>query len=80
MTELTLFRAEVDDFFQFHPQSPLDDAQREAFEGLKYFTTNEVLKMEVDVERFPDLGVGGAGRGLFQHLDLAVGETGRVVG
>ena len=54
MTELTLFRAEVDDFFQFHPQSPLDDAQREAFEGLKYFTTNEVLKMEVDVERFPD--------------------------
>ena len=44
MTELTLFRAEVDDFFQFHPQSPLDDAQREAFEGLKYFDYQRSIK------------------------------------
>jgi uncharacterized protein (DUF1684 family) len=53
MNELTQFRVEVDDFMQFHPQSPLDDAQREAFEGLKYFHENEDLILEVEVERFP---------------------------
>jgi uncharacterized protein (DUF1684 family) len=54
MTDLTLFRSEVDDFFQFHPQSPLDDAQRETFEGLNYYDTNEDLILEVEVERFPE--------------------------
>ena len=54
MTELTMFRTEVDDFFEFHPQSPLDDAQRKNFEGLKYFYANDELNLEVDVERYPD--------------------------
>ena len=53
-TELNQFRSEVDDFFQFHPQSPLDDEQRTAFEGLHYFDTNEDLFIDVEVERFPD--------------------------
>ncbi len=50
--ELTQFRAEVDDFFQFHPQSPLDDAQRAEFQGLHYFEPNEDLILVVEVERF----------------------------
>ncbi len=54
MSELFQFRAEVDDFLQFHPQSPLDEEQREAFQGLDYFDTNEDLILEVEVERFPD--------------------------
>ena len=54
MNELADFRVDVDDFMQFHPQSPLDDAQREAFEGLHYFDDNEALNLEVEVERFPE--------------------------
>lgn len=53
MSELNMFRTEVDDFFEFHPQSPLDDEQRETFEGLQYFEPNEDLILVVDVERFP---------------------------
>ena len=54
MNELTQFRADVDDFMQFHPQSPLDDAQREAFNGLHYFEDNAALNLQVEVERFPE--------------------------
>jgi uncharacterized protein (DUF1684 family) len=54
MNELNQFRVEVDDFMQFHPQSPLDDAQREAFEGLHYFEDNEELILQVEAERFPE--------------------------
>jgi hypothetical protein len=54
MTALGDFRAEVDDFFQFHPQSPLDEEQQEAFEGLRYFDANDDLVLEVEVERLPD--------------------------
>ena len=54
MSDLSDFRSEVDDFLQFHPQSPLDDAQRDAFQGLAYFEENGELILEVDVERFAD--------------------------
>ena len=53
MNHLNDFRAEVDDFFQFHPQSPLDDAQRDAFQGIQYFETNDDLVLEVEPEYFP---------------------------
>ncbi|MFN2206477.1 MAG: DUF1684 domain-containing protein [Candidatus Promineifilaceae bacterium] len=52
--DLLDFRSEVDDFLQFHPQSPLDDEQREEFQALNYFNFNENLILEVEVERFPE--------------------------
>ena len=53
-TDLLQFRTEIDDFMQFHPQSPLDDEQRDAFQGLDYFDADEDLILEVEVERFAD--------------------------
>jgi uncharacterized protein (DUF1684 family) len=52
MNELTHFRNEIDQFMQFHPQSPLDEEQREHFDGLTYFEANEALNLIVPVERF----------------------------
>jgi uncharacterized protein len=53
MFNLKEFRAEKDEFFAFHPQSPLTQAQKQAFEGLKYFPENPALRQEVTVEVFP---------------------------
>lgn len=52
MDELTHFRNEIDQFMEFHPQSPLDEAQRENFDGLAYFEPNAALNLIVPVERF----------------------------
>ncbi|MBK8902805.1 MAG: DUF1684 domain-containing protein [Anaerolineaceae bacterium] len=52
MDELIHFRTEIDQFMEFHPQSPLDDEQREAFNGLNYYDFNEALVLTVPVERF----------------------------
>lgn len=52
MDELTYFRNEIDQFMEFHDQSPLDDEQREAFDGLDYYDFNEALVMILPVERF----------------------------
>ena len=54
MNELTDFRAEKDEFFAQHPQSPLTPEQRGKFKGLEYFPENEALRLEVQVERFAD--------------------------
>ena len=54
MSELTDFRAEKDEFFQRHPQSPLTPEQRKGFIGLNYFSENEVLRLEVQVEPLKD--------------------------
>ena len=40
MTELEAFRAEKDDFFGSHPQSPLTREQKKDFNGLNYFPEN----------------------------------------
>lgn len=53
MDELTHFRNEIDQFMQFHPQSPLEDEQREAFNGLDYYDYNEAMVMILPVEKFP---------------------------
>lgn len=50
MTDLTDFRAEKDDFFGKHPQSPLSAAQKRAFSGLRYFDENPSLRLEVQAE------------------------------
>ncbi len=53
MTELEEFRKEKDEFFAQHPQSPLTREQRKAFNGLNYFPEDESLRLEVQVEEFP---------------------------
>lgn len=54
MSELDDFRAEKDQFFKTHPQSPLTPEQKRAFTGLAYFPENPALRLEVDVEVFPE--------------------------
>jgi len=52
MSALSNFRAEKDQFFTSHPQSPLTPEQKREFKGLKYFPENENLHLEVQVEEF----------------------------
>ena len=54
MSELDDFRAEKDDFFGMHPQSPLTPEQKRSFKGLQYFPENESLRLEVEAERLFD--------------------------
>jgi uncharacterized protein (DUF1684 family) len=54
MSELTDYRAEKDEFFRRHPQSPLMPEQRSGFMGLQYFPENEALRLEVTVEPLQD--------------------------
>jgi uncharacterized protein (DUF1684 family) len=54
MSELDDFRAEKDDFFRSHPQSPLRAEQRRDFNGLNYFPENKDLRLEVHVEVLAD--------------------------
>ncbi|HXF84618.1 MAG TPA: DUF1684 domain-containing protein [Anaerolineales bacterium] len=54
MYRLSDFRAEKDEFFKHHPQSPLTPGQRRNFTGLRYFPENEALRLEVVVEPFPE--------------------------
>ena len=53
MTELETFRAEKDEFYGSHPQSPLTREQKKIFHGLNYFPENEALRLEVKVNEFP---------------------------
>jgi len=50
MSELTDFRREKDEFFGYHPQSPLTPEQKHRFTGLQYFPENEALRLEVEAE------------------------------
>ncbi len=52
MSELDAFRAEKDDFFGSHSQSPLTREQRMGFRGLQYFPENDALRLEVKVDEF----------------------------
>lgn len=54
MSELTDYRAEKDDFFRMHPQSPLLPEQKKNFTGLNYFPEDEALRLEVQVEPLKD--------------------------
>ena len=53
MSELEEFRAEKNDFFGNHPQSPLTAEQRREFHGLNYFSENPDLRLEVKAEELP---------------------------
>jgi hypothetical protein len=50
MSELDDFRADKDEFFREHPQSPLTEEQRAAFRGLEYFPENPDLLIRADLE------------------------------
>ncbi|MEK6751189.1 MAG: DUF1684 domain-containing protein [Chloroflexota bacterium] len=52
MTELDAFRAEKDEFFGGHSQSPLTPEQKKDFKGLQYFPENDALRLEVQVVEF----------------------------
>jgi uncharacterized protein (DUF1684 family) len=54
MSQLTEFRAAIDDFMGSHPQSPLDSEQRSSFQGLSYFQENQELVLVIDAERLPE--------------------------
>ena len=54
MNELEEFRTMKDDFYAQDPQSPLTESQKRSFKGLNYFPPNPELRLEVQVEEFPD--------------------------
>ena len=54
MSELTEFRLAKDEFFASHPQSPLTAEQRAVFAGLSYFPENADLRIEVEIDIFPE--------------------------
>jgi uncharacterized protein (DUF1684 family) len=53
MSELQAIRADKNEFFGGHPQSPLTREQKQGFQGLRYFDENPALRLEVLVEEFP---------------------------
>lgn len=54
MSDLEDFRAEKDDFFKRHPQSPLTREQKQTFQHLNYFPENDDLRLEVQAEPLND--------------------------
>ena len=54
MSDLDDFRAEKNEFFKHHPQSPLTPEQKQEFTGLQYFPENTALRLDVEVELLND--------------------------
>jgi uncharacterized protein (DUF1684 family) len=54
MTELETFREQKDQFFGSDRHSPLQWDQKKNFSGLKYFPDDPGLRLEVEVEEFPE--------------------------
>lgn len=53
MTDLLRFRAEIDQFMQYHPQSPLGRGQRADFSGLAYYEPNNELSFVAKLDFLP---------------------------
>lgn len=51
--QITQQRAQKDEFFKLHPQSPLTSEQQAQFNGLSYFLPNPDLVFTVEVTLFP---------------------------
>lgn len=47
-------RMQKDQFFEFHPQSPLTPDQKFNFDGLDYFPPNEALYLLIEPEEFDE--------------------------
>ena len=54
MSQYQESRANKNDFFAKHSQSPLTPAQKRSFQGLEYFDENSDLLFEVKLEKFPE--------------------------
>ncbi len=54
MKELDSFRVQKDEFFRSHPQSPLTPEQQAEFQGLSYFPEKPELRIEAEVQPFPE--------------------------
>ena len=54
MSELAEMREEKDQFFRESHHSPLLPEQKVEFEGLNYFPEESELRLEVEVEQFPE--------------------------
>jgi uncharacterized protein len=54
MNELERFRADKDDFFSSHPQSPLTTEQKRKFSGLDYFPENPELSLKLEIAEFSE--------------------------
>jgi hypothetical protein len=52
--EIEIARQQKDEFFRFHPQSPLPEHLRAGFKGLDYFPVNENLNLILMLEEFAD--------------------------
>ena len=52
MSALDRYRSEKDDFFANNPQSPFTPEQRKDFPGIRYFSENKNLRLELQVEEF----------------------------
>lgn len=53
MNALEQFRHDKDEFFKSDPQSPLDQGQKQDFQGLKYYPENPDLRLELPLEKSP---------------------------
>jgi uncharacterized protein (DUF1684 family) len=47
-------RAEKDEFFRTHRQSPIPPDKRDSFDGLAYFDPDTEYRVQADVTRFAD--------------------------
>lgn len=52
--QLRQFRGQIDDFMQYHPDSPIKTDQLEDFSGLSYYDHDPDFAMMVVVDRLPD--------------------------
>ena len=57
MTDLGDYRDGKDAFFKTDTDSPLTPEQKQSFKGLEYYSENEKLRFEVDVEVFVNQNV-----------------------
>jgi uncharacterized protein (DUF1684 family) len=54
MSELQEFRVRKDEFFGSDPQAPLTPEQQRSFQGLSYFAEQPALRLEAQVDEYPD--------------------------
>ena len=71
MTKLDSYRKRRNTYFLKHPNSPLNQEQKDNFQGIKYFSERPELDLIVDVERFdPQEDI---------QLDTTTGEARRFI-
>ncbi|MGB7096275.1 MAG: DUF1684 domain-containing protein, partial [Anaerolineales bacterium] len=54
MSDLTQFRTSKDEFMGKDHHSPLTSEQKKSFNGLEYFSENPNLRLELEIDEFPE--------------------------